>query len=894
VTFLFTDIEGSTRLWDTAPDAMRAALELHDAIIRRAVARHRGVVFSTGGDGFGAAFARAGDACAAAMGAQADLASAPWPAEAVVRVRMGLHTGEVTERDGDYFGTPVNQAARLMALGYGGQVLCSAVTAALVGDNAPLVDLGEHRLRDLSAAQRVFQIGGGRFPPLRSVDAVPTNLPTVRNELIGRADDVAALAALAERDRLVTLTGAGGVGKTRLAVAVAAAVAPGFPDGCWLAELAAVGDGGEVASAVASAVRAPVTELDALVRYLSDRRALIVLDNCEHVLDAASELADALFASGLDVHVLATSREPLGVDGEIVRRVQSLAVPPSGASVAEAGAAPAVRLFVERAAAARQGFALDATNVGPVGKICRHLDGIPLAIELAAARVGALGPAEIARRLGERFRLLGGGPRRAHERHRTLLAAVAWSYDLLTDEERVVFRRLAVFPASFDVDAGDAVAGGGGLDSVGCLIRLVERSLVDFDPDHGRYRLLETLRQYGAERLADAGETDAAQERHARHFMGLVARQAGVLVGPRYPEARAVLTAELDNLRAVAEWCAEHGRWAELLTMCHQTVVFAHLSRPEPVLWYRRVLDGDAALGGQDRVDALAELGYFTALHLGDWATGEVLAGESDDVCAKEGLTPSPWAGQAIAMAAFQTGRREQALLASRAALEAAELRHDEFAAVTALAVVGYALASTSADDADRVSLEALTRSEHMGNPVATANNALIVASSLLTRSVPDFAASLAVLTRYANDFSAGDTTAMWSHLFHGYDLLALREPGAVNHLAEAARLADRLNVPSVVDIALRSLAVGADEAGHTRDATTLVVYADANLADSRLTDSMWTWLRDRVDNTLAGPEPDTATARGAAPRRGEIMALVADLEERLRRPEAGAALRQS
>jgi hypothetical protein len=371
--------------------------------------------------------------------------------------------------------------------------------------------------------------------------------------------------------------------------------------------------------------------------------------------------------------------------------------------------------------------------------------------------------------------------------------------------------------------------------------------------------------------------------------MELVARYAAVLAGPGYPEARAVLTAELDNLRAVAEWCAEHGRWAELLAMCHQTVVFAHLSRPEPVMWYRRALDGDPALGGQDRVDALAELGYFTALHLGDWARGEALAGESDDVCAKDGLTPSPWAGQAKALAAFQTGRREQALVAARAALAAAESRHDEFAAVTALAVICYALASTSVDDADRIAREALTRAENLGNPVATSNNALIVASSLLTRNAPDFAASFAVLTRYANDFSAGDTTAMWSLLFHGYDLLALGEPGAVHHLAEAARLADRLNVPSVVDIALRSLAVRASEAGQTRDAATLIVYADANFVGSRLTDSMWAWLRDRVDTALAGPELETERTRGAAPRRGEIMALVADLEERLHRPETGA-----
>jgi predicted ATPase/class 3 adenylate cyclase len=888
VTFLFTDIEGYTRLSEAAPEIMPAALERHDAIVRSAIQKHDGYIFATGGDGFAAAFSRAGSALSAATAAQSVLAVEPWPEAAPLRVRMALHTGEATERAGDYFGTPVNQAARLMALGHGGQVLCSAVTAALVGDKVPLVDLGEHRLRDLSAPQRVFQLGERRFPPLRSVDAIPTNLPTMRNEMIGRSDDVAALAAVAGRERLVTLTGAGGVGKTRLALAIAAAVAPSFPDGCWLVELAAVGDGGEVAPAVASAIRAPVTGLDALVRYLSDRRALIVLDNCEHVLDAASELGDALLAAGPDVHVLATSREPLGVDGEIVRRVQSLGLPPSGASVVEAGASAAVRLFVERAAAARQGFALHASNVGPIVDICRHLDGIPLAIELAAARVGALPPAEIARRLDERFRLLGGGPRRAHERHRTLLAAVAWSYDLLTDEERVVFRRLAVFPASFDVDAGEAVAGGGGLDSLGCLVRLVERSLVQFDPDEGRYRLLETLRQYAAERLADAGETDAAQERHARFFMDLVARHSAALAGPGYPEARAVLTAELDNFRAVAEWCAEHGRWAELLSMCRQMLVFAWLSRADPALWYRRVLDGDPALGGQDRVDALGELGFLTALHLADRVAGEVLANDSEESRERGGLAASPWAGQAKALVAFFFGRNDEALRASRAALEAAELRHDEVAAVAALALVGNALAYTSLDDASPLALEALTRAERIGNPVVTANVALVVSSGLITTGTPDFAASLTVLSRYASDFSGGDSTAMWSRLLHGYDFLALGEPSAVEHFAEAARLGDRLNGLHVVDTAVRGLAVLAADAGYLRDAAALVGYADANLAGSRIRNPQWNLLNERVENAATAPGLGTEKARGAALKRGEAMALVADLEERLRRSEAG------
>ena len=508
VSFLFTDIEGSTHLWDSVPEVMAQALERHDSIFRSSIATCDGYVFSISGDGFGAAFASAADALTVAVAMQGALAAEPWPAGAVIRVRMGVHTGEASERDGNYFGTAVNRAARLMAVAHGGQVVCSQASAVLAGAAVSLRSLGEHRLRDLAAAEQIFQVGGDAFPPLRSVDAVPTNLPTVRTELIGRTDEVTELMELVERERLVTLTGVGGVGKTRLALGVAASIAAGFTDGCWLVELSPVADGDEVVKSVAAAIRAPTTTTDALVDYLADRRVLIVLDNCEHVLDAAADLVDAIAAAAADVHFLVTSREPLGLDGEQVRRVHSLALPAAEAGPQEAEATAAVRLFAERAAAASARFTIDAGNVAAVVEICRHLDGIPLAIELAAARVRAMAPAEIARRLDERFRLLAGGSRRSQERHRTLLATVAWSHDLLTDDEKITFRRLAVFPASFDLAAAEAVAGDGTIDVVDCVLRLVDRSLVMFEPEEDRYRLLETLRQYGADRLAEAGETE--------------------------------------------------------------------------------------------------------------------------------------------------------------------------------------------------------------------------------------------------------------------------------------------------------------------------------------------------------------------------------------------------
>ena len=578
VTFLFTDIEGSTRLWQVDESAIRAALSRHDELLRKAIADHDGVVFSSMGDGMAAAFSSASAAVAAAVTAQRLLEAETWAAAAPIRVRMGIHTGEAVARDGDYFGTAVNRTARLMAIGHGGQVLCSQATAVVVGagvpDGAVLVDLGERRLRDLSEPIRVFQVRHrdlrAEFPPLRSVDAVATNLPTVRTELIGRSEDVAALADLVEREPLVSLVGVGGVGKTRLALAVAAALASGFADGCWLVELAAVAEGSEVARTVAAAIGAPMSDLQGLVGYLADRRMLVVLDNCEHVLPDAADLLDALLAACPEVHVVVTSREPIGLDGEQVRRVQSLGVPAVDAAAGEAAQAAAVRLFAARAAAVSDHFEIGDANVAAVSDMPESRRD-PAGHRARRCRVRAMPPPEIAGRLEERFRLLAGGSRRAQERHRTLLAAVSWSHDLLREDEKIVFRRLCVFPSTFDLAAAEAVAGDVGLDVVDCVVRLVDRSLVQYEPGEGRYRLLETLRQYGKDRLADAGETDETTEHHARFYLGLVERIGPELLDARYRIAHAQLSLELDNLRATAAWCSEHDRWVELAAMAQQS-----------------------------------------------------------------------------------------------------------------------------------------------------------------------------------------------------------------------------------------------------------------------------------------------------------------------------------
>ena len=566
VTFLFTDIEGSTRLWDTAPGDMRAALEGHDAIVRGAIEVHRGYVFATGGDGFAAAFASPIDAVAAAGAAQAALGLESWPEAAMLRVRMGLHTGVVDERGGDYFGPAVNTAARLMGIGHGGQVLCTAVTAELLG-GTQLVDLGEHRLRDLSAPQRVFQVGEGRFRPLRSLDATPGNLPLQHSSFIGRDEEIAAVAGALSAARLVTLVGPGGVGKTRLALHVAAEGSVWYPDGAWLCELAAAGADDDVAQVVGVAlgVRSGTEAAfeDSVVSSLRYKRLLLVLDNCEHVLDATSRLCGRVLARCPDVRVLATSQEVLAVEGEHVWPVRPLDVPEEGAASDVVAACAGVRLFAERAHAARPDFVIDATNRGAVAEICRRLDGIPLAIELAAARVMVMSPAEIATLLDARFRLLTSGRRGAASRHQTLRATVEWSCSLLDARDLAVFERLGVFTGSFTAAAATAVVVGEDLepwDVIDALSSLVGKSIVatqDTPDGTTRYFLGETLREFARQRLAERGEIDLLRRRHAAHY-GDVGEEFGrALLGPDELVWRPRLRAELDNLRAAVTWAID-------------------------------------------------------------------------------------------------------------------------------------------------------------------------------------------------------------------------------------------------------------------------------------------------------------------------------------------------
>ena len=545
VTFLLTDVEGSTALWEADPAAMRQALARHDALLADGIAEHGGVVVKSRGEGDSvfAVFDMASDAVTAAVELQASLQAAAWPTAAPLRVRMALHTGEAQWRDGDYFGPAVNRCARLRAAAHGGQILLSQATADLLRDSQTdgvgLRALGEHRFRDLARPEAVFQVVHpllpGEFPPLGSLDAHPNNLPRELTSFVGREREVDEVRRLLVTTRLLTLTGSGGVGKTRLSQRVAADLGPSFPDGIWLVELAGLGDPSLLAQVVASVLGVREQPgralLDTLIDVLRPRTCLLLLDNCEHLVEACAALADSLLRACPGLILLATSREPLGIAGETVWRVPPLTMPDASGDAATSDDTSAlaqyeaVRLFEERARAALPAFTLTGQNGPAVAQICRRLDGIPLAIELAAARVRGVAPEQLADRLDDRFRLLTGGSRTALARHQTLRALVDWSYELLSEPERVLFCRLSVFAGGWTLDAAEEVCSGGGIepaDILGLLLQLVDRSLVlaEEQPIQAgglspvRYRLLETLRQYGAEKLRDTGDALVLRTRH--------------------------------------------------------------------------------------------------------------------------------------------------------------------------------------------------------------------------------------------------------------------------------------------------------------------------------------------------------------------------------------------
>jgi predicted ATPase/class 3 adenylate cyclase len=572
VTFLFTDLEVSTRLWDQEPDAMRAALARHDAVLRDAVAVHGGQVVKGRGDGVHAVFATADGAIGAAIDGQVAMGAESWDVSEPLRVRIGIHSGTAELRDGDYFGSAVNRAARLEAAAHGGQIVCSQATADLVRDSLPvsveLVDLGEHALRDLARPERVFQVAHPglerEFARLVSLDAFGGNLPVQVTSFVGRDDDVTRIVGMLDEVSLVTLIGTGGVGKTRLAVQVAAEALPRFADGAWLCELAAADDGDTMSQVVAATLgclqHAGLSLADSIVEYVKVRELLLVLDNCEHLLDDAGALADAMLRVCPRVTVLATSREALDVAGERVVRVRSLDAPSVLAAGEELVQSAAVELFADRCLDAGVELAWDASQWAAVGEICRRVDGIPLAIELAAARTVSMSPVDIAAHLDERFRLLTGKRRGRVERHQTLRATVEWSYQLLDSDERLIFDRLGVFAGSLDGSAAVVVAGGDDLDSwqvTDTLSSLVAKSMLSAEtgPDGtSRYAMNETLRQFARERLDQSDDADGWRRAHAEYYASWTHDAGYGFTGPDDVLWMARLRVELDNVRAAVGW----------------------------------------------------------------------------------------------------------------------------------------------------------------------------------------------------------------------------------------------------------------------------------------------------------------------------------------------------
>ena len=588
VTFLFTDIEGSTRLWDEHPEEMRAALARHDVLLRHAIEAQGGHVFHTSGDAFCVVFARATDAVVAALDAQRALQTESW-AVGPLRVRMALHTGEAEERDGDYYGPPLNRCARILSAGHGGQVLLSRTTAELVEDALPdrgeLKSLGEHRLRDLSLPETLFQLAhpdtAAVFPRLRSLQALGHNLPVQLTSFIGREAELVEVRRLLGATRLLTLVGAGGAGKTRLALQAAGELVDDYPDGAWLVSLASLVDPGLMPQAILSALglrEEPQRELkDTLFESLAPKHALLILDNCEHLIDASAHLAEDLLRACPDLRLLATSREPLQCEGEVLWRVPSLSAPPGGGDhtrpPAELAGYEAVRLFLDRAGAADPRFALTTDNAAAVAEICWRLDGIPLALELAAARVRTMAVGEIAARLDDRFALLTSGRRTALPRHQTLEAAVDWSYHLLLESERAFLRRLSVFAGGWDLESAAFVCGTEGAQAAtiaDALSALADKSLVAVEPgeEGARYHLLETLREYAARRLGEAGESEAYTRRHAERYLGLAEESRGGLKGPGESRWLSRLEVDHDNLRLAFGWAVDRDAMAAADVAC--------------------------------------------------------------------------------------------------------------------------------------------------------------------------------------------------------------------------------------------------------------------------------------------------------------------------------------
>ncbi len=617
LTFLFTDIVGSSSLWERAPLAMTQALELHNQVLADAIASHSGRIFKNLGDGVCAVFDGASDAIEACLAIQRGIDRQAWVGVEDLTVRIAVHSGDAIGTGDDYFGPTLNRCARILMLGHGGQALLSLAvkeSAKRLQEGAKIVDLGIHRLRDLSEPEHIFQLSNAghqdEFPPIRSVDDFPNNLPAEVSSFVGRTEAIRAVKALILKNRLVTLSGSGGAGKTRLALRVAAEVLEEFEDGVWIAQLAAVADSGLVPTTVASVLGVlgePLHDLtDTLAAELRHRKLLLLLDNCDHLVAECHRLVAKLLPICPGLRVLATSREVLNVAGEVDWRVPPLTLPTGAQLTAQQiQGYESVQLFHERASATKNRFAITDQNAAAVAEICTRLDGIPLAIELAAARVKVLSPEQIAERLNDRFRLLARSAGNVPPRQQTLRATIEWSYDLLTPDEQDSFCRFAAFVGGFSLAASEAVAGDATHEPLEMLTRLVDKSLVTSDSyeDEVRFRLLESIREFGWEKLSVKEFGTDVSRRHAHTYRDLV-------FGSDDPER---LDLEYGNIRAALNWLAanESDQGLELaVALAPYWRLRGHVQEAQQRL--AGLLDRATAAPGPIRARALIAAGTFS------------------------------------------------------------------------------------------------------------------------------------------------------------------------------------------------------------------------------------------------------------------------------------------
>ncbi|MCX5042709.1 adenylate/guanylate cyclase domain-containing protein [Aldersonia sp. NBC_00410] len=809
VTFLFTDVEGSTRRWETDADGMRVALAAHDKVLRAAIEKHGGRQFKHTGDGVCAAFSSPKSAVDAAVAAQRALE---------LPVRMGMATGEAELRDGDYFGAVLNRSARVMAAGHGGQILAADSTAALLS-GVDLLDLGPRRLRDVSAPVEVFQVRAPglrtEFPALRGVDANPGNLRPAITNLIGRDSEVSDLRAALRSHRLVTLAGVGGVGKTRLALEVATQVADEFVDGVWVFELATVADPVVVPDAVAAVLgitQQPGRSVgESVASALAGRSRLLVFDNCEHVIDSVADLVAAILAASATVQVLATSREGIGVADELLWRVPSLDV------------VAAVKLFVERAQRVSGTPADEAT----VADICRRLDGIPLAIELAASRMASMTAVEVRDRLDDRFKLLVGS-RRGLARHQTLRHAVAWSYDLLDDDEKFLLTRCSVFAGGFDLQSACAVVGPEGVDDYAILElldALVRKSLLVADRPTGRTRfsMLETIRQFAEEQLVAGGEAIDVRTAHARHFAGRETEILALWDGPKQRAAYTWFATEFANLRAAFRWAADHGDLdvGAAIATCAGFLGLL-VEKYEPLAWAEELIEPARALDHP-------RLGGLYVIASQCWMAGRVddavrLCDEGRDVV-DGSHTALPQGLEGIFGNVYLVvGQPERTVELCRALLASDR-------DTSAVAEAGFSLASMLAGHPD----EALAAADGLVDAAESSHNPFVLSFVLFTcgliyreadplRALDALRRGMTIARDSGNSFNE---THLASNLAR-HEAEHGDPPAALGHVSLAIRNYHNSGSTTMVRIALGVLATTLDRLGRHEAAATIGAFAQS------------------------------------------------------------------